>query len=41
MVAKNPLTVGHFPKCMHMAAFAWFANVVTHELGFKKVLIWG
>ncbi len=29
---------GHFPTCMHMATFVWFANVTTHESIPKKNL---
>lgn len=40
-LVENILMLGHSPKCIHMVTYAWFANVVSHELNSKKILIWG
>jgi hypothetical protein len=40
-LVKNLLMLGHSPKCIHIVTYAWFPNVVSHELISRKILIWG
>jgi len=40
-LVENLLMLGHSPKCIHIITYAWFPNVVSHELISRKVLIWG
>jgi hypothetical protein len=41
MASRNLLMLGHSPKCIHIITYAWFPNVVSHELISRKILIWG